>query len=78
VIVSEQDKRDVISVLSIVPPPHKQEFTVKPNFSQDNQMVVFRCGIIDKTEMYEAARQKCSRDCFFMGIVCRQKIGKLS
>jgi hypothetical protein len=41
-------------------------------------MVVFRCGIIDKTEMYEAARQKCSRDCFFMGIVCRQKIGKLS
>jgi len=27
-------------------------------------MVVFRCGIIDKTEMYEAARQKCSRDWF--------------
>jgi len=27
-------------------------------------MVVFCCGVIDKTEMYEAARQKCSRECF--------------
>jgi len=26
-------------------------------------MVVFRYGIIDKTAMYEAAWQKCSRDC---------------
>ena len=33
------------------------------NLSQDNQVVVFRCGIIDKTAMYEAAGQKCSRDC---------------
>jgi len=26
-------------------------------------MVVIRFGIIDKTAMYEAAWQKCSRDC---------------
>jgi hypothetical protein len=26
-------------------------------------MVVFRRGIIDKTVMYEAAWQKCSREC---------------
>ena len=26
-------------------------------------MVAFRCGIIDKTVMYEAAWQRCSRDC---------------
>ena len=52
-----------ISVLSIVPPPQRQEFTTKFNLSQHNLMVVFRFGIIDKTAMYEAARQKCSRDC---------------
>jgi len=27
------------------------------------QLIRFRCGIIDKTVMYEAAWQKCSRDC---------------
>jgi hypothetical protein len=48
---------------SIVPPPKRQNFTIKLRPSQDNQVVVFRCGIIDKTMMYEAAWQKCSRDC---------------
>ena len=48
----------------MVLPPQRQAFTTKLTLLQDNQMVVFRCGIIDKTVMYKAAWQKCSRDWF--------------
>ena len=34
------------------------------NLSQDNQVVVFRCGIIDKTVMYEAETGRWYEKCY--------------
>ncbi len=46
--------RYVTSVLSIVPPKKKPELYYQALAVSDNQMVIFRCGIVDKTVMYEA------------------------
>jgi hypothetical protein len=44
----------LISVLSIVPPKKKPELYDQARAVSENQIEVFRSGIIDKTAMYEA------------------------
>jgi hypothetical protein len=44
----------LISVLSIVPPKKKPEVYDQARAVSENQIEVFRSGIIDKTAMYEA------------------------
>ena len=46
--------RYLISVLSIVPPKKKPELCDQALAVSDNQIEVFRSGIIDKTAMNEA------------------------
>ena len=46
--------RYVISVLSIVPPKKKPELYDQARAVSENQIEVFRSGIIDKTAMCEA------------------------
>jgi hypothetical protein len=47
--------RYLISVLSIVPPKKKPELCNQELAMSENQIEVFRSGIIDKTVMCEAA-----------------------
>lgn len=47
----------LISVLSIVPPIKKPELYDQALAESENQIEVFRSGIIDKTAMNEAVEQ---------------------
>jgi hypothetical protein len=47
----------LISVLSIVPPKKRPELYNQVLAVSENQIEIFRSGIIDKTRMYEAVRQ---------------------
>ncbi len=59
-----RDSRYLISVLSIVPPKKKPELYDQALAASENQIEVFRSGIIDKTAMNEAVDDfgmKCAK-----------------
>ena len=63
---------DLTSVLSIVPPKKKPELYDQALAVSENQIVVFRSGIIDKTVMNEAV------DNFWHEICYMGKVSTLS
>jgi hypothetical protein len=56
--------RYLISVLSIVPPKKGRKPNGQAVAVSDNQILLFRCGIIDKTLMYEAEMSRWHENCY--------------